>query len=128
MSLSLTRGAQAALLVLAVAVITRLLGGQMAWLVGWPEALTVPMTEWVGAAVGSFLSVFKPIARFFSLLLSYPMTWIGALLGYAPWPLVLGGVTALGWIIGGLIGAYIGYTTCNHGAAWRAAVTWWNTP
>ena len=109
MSLSLTRGAQAALLVLAVAVITRLLGGQMAWLVGWPEALTVPMTEWVGAAVGSFLSVFKPIARFFSLLLSYPMTWIGALLGYAPWPLVLGGVTALGWMIGGLRLAALGF-------------------
>lgn len=42
--------------------------------------------------------------------------------------LIIGFFFIVGWIIGGLIGAYIGYTTCNHGAAWRAAVTWWNTP
>ncbi|MDL9937872.1 DUF456 domain-containing protein [Gordonia sp. ABSL1-1] len=42
--------------------------------------------------------------------------------------LIIGFFVIVGWIIGGLIGAYIGYTTCNHGAAWRAAVNWWNTP
>ena len=109
MSLSLTRGAQAAVLVLVVAVLCRLLGGQYEWLVGWPTALTVPMTEWMGAIVGGFLSVFKPIARFFSFLLSYPMEWVGTLLGQAPWPFVLGSVTALGWWIGGLRLAAIGF-------------------
>lgn len=42
--------------------------------------------------------------------------------------LIIGFFFIVGWIIGGLIGAYIGYTTCNHGAAWNAAVNWWNTP
>jgi glycine betaine/proline transport system permease protein len=99
--LSLSKGGLAAILVLAVAVICRLFGAQLTWLVSWPEALTVPMTDWVGAAVGGFLNIFKPIARVFSYLLEFPMTWVGGLLGGAPWPLVLGAVTALGWLIGG---------------------------
>lgn len=49
----------------------------------------------------------------------------GALIG------LLVGLLIFGWItvpIGAAIGAYVGYTTCNHGATWRAAVKWWNTP
>ncbi len=92
--LDMTRGAKAALLVLAVGITCRLLGAQFDWLVAWPEALTVPMTDWVGAVVGWFLSVFKPVARAFSYLISFPMEWVGAVLGYSPWPLTVGLVTA----------------------------------
>ncbi|KPA20502.1 Glycine betaine transport system permease protein OpuAB [Shimia sp. SK013] len=104
-----SRGAKAALLVLAVGITCRLLGAQFDWLVGWPDALTVPMTDWVGAAVGWFLSVFKPMARAFSQLLSYPMEWVGAALRSAPWPLVVGAVTAIGWLIGGFRLAALGF-------------------
>ncbi|PSL18522.1 ABC transporter permease subunit [Shimia abyssi] len=105
---TLTRGTQAALLVLMVAVVCRLLGGQWPWLVTWPTVLTVPMTEWMGTSVGWFLSVFKPIARAFSFLISFPMDWVSGLLGYAPWPLIVGGVTALGWMLGGVRMAALG--------------------
>ncbi|MCH5645511.1 hypothetical protein [Gordonia sp. ABSL49_1] len=48
-------------------------------------------------------------------------------------PYIIGGALIglffiVGWVIGGAIGAYIGYTTCNHGAGFRSVVTWWNTP
>ncbi len=99
--MSLTKGTQAALFVLVVAILCRLLGAQVEWLVGWPNALTVPMTDWVGNAVGWFLSVFKPTARFFSYLLDFPMSWTGAVLGGTPWPIVVGIVTAIGWTVGG---------------------------
>ncbi|MEP2532271.1 ABC transporter permease subunit [Shimia sp.] len=105
---TLSRGAQAALLVLGVAVLCRLLGAQAPWLVGWPSALTVPMTDWVGTGATWFLSVFKPIARAFSFLLSFPMDWVSGLLGNTPWPLIVGCVTALGWMIGGLRMAALG--------------------
>ncbi|MGR3648828.1 MAG: ABC transporter permease [Shimia sp.] len=106
---ALSRGAKAALLVLAVGITCRLLGAQFDWLVGWPDALTVPMTDWVGSAVGWFLSVFKPFARAFSHLLGYPMEWVSAVLRSAPWPLVVGVVTAIGWLIGGLRLAALGF-------------------
>ncbi|SFK93558.1 ABC transporter permease [Shimia haliotis] len=107
--LDITRGAKAALLVLAVGITCRLLGAQFDWLVAWPEALTVPMTDWVGAVVGWFLSVFKPVARAFSYLISFPMEWVGAVLRYSPWPLTVGLVTALGWLIGGARMAALGF-------------------
>lgn len=51
----------------------------------------------------------------------------GALIGF-----LLGLLTIVGWPIGlgigAAAGAYIGYTTCNNGAGWRAAMKWWNTP
>jgi glycine betaine/proline transport system permease protein len=105
---ALTRGAKAALLILAVAIICRLFGAQFTWLVAWPDTLTVPMTEWVGSSVGWFLGVFKPAARAFSYLLGFPMEWVGQGLRLAPWPLVVGVVTAIGWLIGGLRMAALG--------------------
>ncbi|MBO9399731.1 ABC transporter permease subunit [Shimia sp. R9_3] len=99
--LALSKGSVAAILVVMIGVICRLFGAQLEWLVSWPEALTMPMTDWVGAVVGGFLNIFKPVARVFSYLLEFPMTWVGGLLSGAPWPLVLGAVTALGWLIGG---------------------------
>ncbi len=104
-----TRGSKAALLVLAIAIVCRLLEAQFAWLVVWPDALTVPMTEWADVVVGGFLSIFKPVARWFSFLIAFPMTWVGAILGGTPWPLVVAVVTAIGWKIGGLRMAALGF-------------------
>ncbi|WP_170265696.1 hypothetical protein [Gordonia araii] len=51
----------------------------------------------------------------------------GALIGF-----LVGLLTIVGWpigiAVGAAAGAYVGYTTCNRGAGWRAAVAWWNTP
>ncbi|MCP4206368.1 MAG: ABC transporter permease subunit [Shimia sp.] len=107
--LALTRGSQAALFVLAIALVCRLLGAQFEWLVKWPAALTVPMTDWMTWLVGGFLDVFKPIARTFTFLVSYPMEGVGWLLNALPWPMTVAIVTALGWIIGGLRMAALGF-------------------
>lgn len=78
------------------------------WLVKWPAALTVPMTEWIGAAAGWILSVLKPAARLFSAGLAFPMNWANWLLTATPWPLVIGAVTATGWYLGGWRMAVLG--------------------
>lgn len=106
---TLSRGVIAALIALGIALVCRLFGTQVSWLVSWPDMLTVPMTEWVNTVVGGLLEIFKPVARGFSYLLAFPMTWVGGLLAGAPWPLVLGAVTALGWVIGGLRMAALGF-------------------
>ncbi len=105
---TLSPGVRAALVVLAIGVICRLFGASLPWLVTWPEILVLPVTEWVGDSVGWLLGVLKPAARMLSTLLDYPMTWVGAVLGGAPWPLIIGGTTALGWYLGGLRLALLG--------------------
>ncbi|MFY0616416.1 ABC transporter permease [Shimia sp.] len=107
--LSLSRGSQAAVFVLVVVLICRLLGAQFEWLVKWPVALTVPMTDWMSWLVGGFLDLFKPIARSFTFLVNYPMEWVGALLNLVPWPMTVAIVTALGWMIGGARMAALGF-------------------
>lgn len=101
-------GARAALFVLAVGAVCRLLGAHIPLLTTWPEIFVFPVTEWVGAGVGWLLAVLKPLARLMSTILAYPMGWVGALLGGAPWPLILGGTAALGWYLGGLRLALLG--------------------
>ena len=107
-SASLSDGARAALVVLVIGAICRLLGSYVPWLVTWPEFLVLPVTQWVGDSVGWLLGLLKPLARMISTLLGYPMTWVGAVLGGAPWPLIIGGTTALGWYLGGLRLALLG--------------------
>ncbi|MEP3032936.1 MAG: hypothetical protein ABJO67_01180, partial [Pseudoruegeria sp.] len=87
---ALTTGTKAALFVIVIGAICRLLGPSVDWLVSWPDALVLPITEWVGLGVGWVLDVFKPIARFFSYLLNFPMSWASSILGETPWPLVIG--------------------------------------
>ncbi|WP_299423374.1 ABC transporter permease subunit [uncultured Shimia sp.] len=107
--LTLTKGSQAALFVLAVVVTCRLLGAHFEWLVKWPAALTVPMADWMTWLVGGFLDIFKPIARAFTFLVSYPMEWVGWLLNAVPWPMIVAVVTAIGWMIGGIRLAALGF-------------------
>ncbi|WP_204112803.1 ABC transporter permease [Shimia biformata] len=106
--MSLSRGSIAALMSLTVLVLCLLLAPIAPWLVKWPAALTVPMTEWVGAGMSAFLALFKPLARGFSWAMSYPMNAAGYVLGQSPWPLVIGLVTAIGWVLGGLRMALLG--------------------
>ena len=78
------------------------------WLVRFPENWTLPTTDWVGAFLEWFLTGIKPVARWFSWLLGYPMLWANTALGQTPWPLVIGVATALGWYLGGLPMAALG--------------------
>jgi glycine betaine/proline transport system permease protein len=96
-----TPGAQAALAVVALGLATLILSRAADWLAAWPEAWTLPVTEWVGAGLTVALDAVKPAARMLSAALSYPMAWANAALTGAPWPLVFGLTVALGWRLGG---------------------------
>lgn len=72
------------------------------WLMKWPAVLTVPATEWIGAAVTWLAGFLKPFARFVAQMLAYPMGWAGRVLIDTPFPLTIGVFTALGWHLGGL--------------------------
>ncbi|MEX0350474.1 MAG: ABC transporter permease [Paracoccaceae bacterium] len=105
----LSKGSQAALITLLVGALCLALEPLMPWLVTWPDAWALPATDWVGAALKWFLEGIKPVARLFSELMRYPMDWANVALGATPWPIVIGLVTALGWYIGGLPMAALGF-------------------
>ena len=58
-----SRGAIAALVVLAVGALCMGLTPVLPWLTNWPAGRTLPMTEWIGDGMTWFLGVFKPLAR-----------------------------------------------------------------
>ena len=97
----LTPGALAAWAAALIGLACVLLTPVFPWLVKWPAALTLPMTDWIGSAAGWLLALMKPAARLFSAGLAYPMFWANILLTATPWPLVIGVVTATGWYLGG---------------------------
>ncbi|MCL6283144.1 ABC transporter permease subunit [Ruegeria sp. 2012CJ41-6] len=105
----LTRGTQVALITLLVGALCLVLEPLVPWLVIWPAEWVLPATDWVGAGLKWFLEGIKPVARLFSELMRYPMNWANAALGATPWPIVIGLVTALGWYIGGLPMAALGF-------------------
>ena len=62
----LTPGAIAALAVVVTALVCLALEPYLPWLVTWPETLTLPATEWIGAGLTWLLEGIKPVARWFS--------------------------------------------------------------
>ncbi len=105
----LTAGAQAALIALTVGAVCLALEPVAPWLVAWPDALVLPATDWVGAALTWGLEGVKPVARLFSAVMRYPMEGANFALNGTPWPIVVGLVTALGWYLGGLPMAALGF-------------------
>ncbi len=105
----LTAGAQAALITVIVGAICLALEGVAPWLVKWPALWELPATQWVGAFLDWFLNGIKPAARLFSDIMAYPMNWANFVLGSTPWPILIGIVTALGWYLGGLPMAALGF-------------------
>lgn len=94
-------GTRAAALTLLVGLACLLLAPVAPWLVKWPASLTLPATEWVGAAVTWLADMLKPMARLGARVLSWPMDWVGRALIQTPFPLTIGLVSALGWHLGG---------------------------
>lgn len=103
-----TPGTKAATVAVLIGAICLLLGPSLPWLVKWPDAWTIPATEWIGISLDWFLNLIKPVARIFSMLLRYPMDWANTLFTGTPWPVTIGLVTALGWFIGGWVMALLG--------------------
>jgi len=99
------------------AAITALLAGALClalepvapWLVRYPATWTLPATDWAGIFLEWLLLGVKPAARWFSWLLGYPMLWANVALGQTPWLLVIGITAALGWYLGGLPMAALGF-------------------
>ncbi|CUH47144.1 ABC transporter permease [Ruegeria atlantica] len=108
-AIQLTVGAKAALITVVVGAICLALEGLAPWLVKWPTAWELPATEWVGAFLDWFLNGIKPAMRLFSDLMAYPMNGANFVLGNTPWPILIGLVTALGWFLGGLPMAALGF-------------------
>ena len=102
-------GTRAALLTLLVGALTLLLEPVAPWLIEWPAAWTLPATQWVGSGLEWLLGGIKPAARWFSWLLGFPMAWAHFALAQTPWPLVIGVTTAIGWYLGGLGMAALGF-------------------
>ncbi len=104
-----TAGAQAALITVLVGMFCLSLESVAPWLVTWPTEWELPATDWVGAFLSWFLNGIKPAMRLFSDIMSYPMNWANFVLGNTPWPILIGLVTALGWYLGGLPMASLGF-------------------
>ncbi len=94
-------GASAALVTAVVGLVCLLLTPLFPWLVKWPAALTVPVSDLIGTSLTWLLQGLKPLARWFSYFLGFPMFWANTLLVSTPWSITIGAVTALGWFIGG---------------------------
>ena len=96
-----SRALRAALCVLVVGALCLGLERLAPWLVKFPEAWTLPATEFVGGVLEAALNWIKPAMRGLSWLLGFPMRWANAVLAQTPWPVTLGAVVALGWYLGG---------------------------
>ncbi len=107
--MTLTRGSLAALVTLIIGAICLMLEPSFDWVVKWPAAWTLPITQWLGDGVGTVLQVLKPGTRLIAAGLQTVLDVAGAALAGMPWPLLLGGTTALGWYLGGLRLAALGF-------------------
>ncbi len=67
------------------------------------------MSAWIDTGLTAFFDLIKPGARMLSVALAYPMDWTKALLQHTPWPLLVALVTALGWYVGGVRLAVLGF-------------------
>lgn len=97
----LSPGILAAAFTVLVGGICILLAPIVPWLTEWPGILTIPANKWIGGGATWAAEFLKPVARGFSFLLSFPMQWVTSLLIDTPYPLIIGGVTALAWHLAG---------------------------
>ncbi|MCY4209399.1 MAG: ABC transporter permease subunit [Roseovarius sp.] len=102
-------GTTAAIATLIAGAICLALEPLLPWLVQWPAAWTLPATDWIGVSLTWFLEGVKPAARAFSEGMRYPMDWANLALNGTPWPMLIGIVTAIGWVVGGLPMAALGF-------------------
>ena len=95
------RSVRAAALIAAVGALCLALGPLLPWFVAWPDAWSLPATEWVGTGLEAALDAIKPAMRAVSWVLGFPMAWANAVFSITPAPLLIGATTALAWHLGG---------------------------
>lgn len=88
--------------VLASALALALLQPHLSGLKTYPQAWTLPVTDWLNAGMDWFVGVFKPVFRALSAVMDYPLRWTSAFLGWLPWSVgtviaVMIGHRAGGW-------------------------------
>ena len=106
---AMTPGTRAALVVVLTGALCLALEPIWPWVVKWPDAWTLPATQWVDTVTRWLLAWLKPLARAFANLMRYPMDWANAGLNATPWPATIGIVTAIGWYLGGVRMAALGF-------------------
>ncbi len=84
-----------------VIVVLFALGGAMPWLVKFPDALTVPLNEWLSFVMFGFVEEVKPAFRAVTWLTEFPMSWLQGFLHWLPWPAAFIGVVAIAHRAGG---------------------------
>jgi glycine betaine/proline transport system permease protein len=62
------------------------LRNELNWALRYPGDWVVPLESWLNVAMDWFTATFKPVFRFISLVLAYPMRWLEGLLHWLPWP------------------------------------------
>lgn len=97
----MSRGNLAALVSIVVGITCLIMKPHLPWLTVWPDSLTLPAMSWITTVMNGFVDIIKPLARLFSQLIAYPMYAANSLLVAAPWPIVIGAITALAWYLGG---------------------------
>jgi len=116
----------AALLTLAMGAMCLALLPSAPWLGKWPDAWTLPATEWIGAGAAVLLQAVKPVARGVAAILDYPMAGATFVLRSAPWPATLGIAAALGLYLGGvrmLVGVIVGLGFVLASGYWLQGMT-----
>ncbi len=96
------------------AVLCLALRGDEKWLVGYPRGWEIPLIDWLEAAMDWFTAHFKPVFRFISDVLEWPMKGLLGVLHWLPWPATIGIVAvvayaAKGWRLAGFCTAALLY-------------------
>jgi len=86
----------------AFAVLCIVMRGDEKWLVAYPKGWEIPLQSWLEDGMDWFTANFKPIFRFISDVLEYPMEGLLEVLHWLPWPATIGIVgviayAAKGW-------------------------------
>ncbi len=106
---NLNAASRAMAVVLLVGALCMALAPTFSFLVKWPGPWTLPVAEWVDTALTWLIVSAKPGARMFSGLMGYAMAGMNWLLATTPWPFIIALATALGWRLGGLSMALLGF-------------------
>jgi len=95
-------GWRAAGAIVGIGLAAALLSQSLPWIGAWPDAWTVPASEWIEWVLGPVFDALKPAARALASVLDYPMAGANALFTEIPWTIVAGVVLALCWRLGGI--------------------------
>ena len=98
----------------AFAILCLVLRGDEKWLVKYPGGLVLPIEAGLDVLMGWFAANFKPVFRFVSNVLEWPMDGIQGLLQLSPWPVTIAIVAiiayaAKGWRLAGFCVASLLY-------------------